>query len=223
MITVRHASLADAKALADLDAAVWGKDKAAPEEMMQARLERFAHGVLIAESDEGKIVGSACSHRIKGFDPDAELSWWGCSGEGVFGNHERDGETAFGINISTLASQPRGVGTKLIEETLRRIVVGGNCARGVVGCRFAGWSEYKLKNSNEFGTPTPEEYLGLRDGSGRCLDPHVRLFADIVVDGVPFVPVRLLPNYYEDPDSENYGVLCMWMNPHWAPGKPSKY
>lgn len=216
-VTIRHATIDDARLLAELDLKVWGPDLAATEDMIEERLRRFPYGVLVAEK-MGLACGSAFSLRIKNFDPFAELTWRECSGEGSFKNHNPEGETAYGINIT---STSEGVGKRLVKTTLREIVVGGNCMRGVLGSRLAGYAAFA---KSELGmSRSAEEYMAMRGADGRPIDPWMQFFSDIEVDDVPFLPVRLMPNYFEDPQSMNYGVLYVWKNPHYEAGKPSQY
>lgn len=209
-ITYRHASADDAEALAALDREVWG-EMAAPLEAIQARLARFAEGTIVAEHDR-KPIGAAVTTCIKGFDPDApDLTWMHTSGEAVLANHDPDGQTIYGVNFSVLPSAPVGVGSELLRVILRDLIVAKGRARGMVGCRLPGFAAAKQAEPSL----TAEAYFWADREDGKPRDPHVRMFHDVVVDGMRFQRVRPLPGYFEDPESLDHGGLMLWPNPHW--------
>ena len=212
-VTYRHAANTreEAVALAALDLAAWGEDAAAPEDWIAQRLARYAYGTIVAKQD-GRVIGSAVTLRIKGFNPDdPEMSWLKCTGDGVLDTHDPEGETIFGVNFSVHQDAPEGVGSEMLRMILRDLIVAGNCVRGAVGCRLPGFAKAKEKNA----ALTAEEYFFGKRENGKPLDPHVRLFSEVVVDAVPFLPIRPIPNYFADPDSLDHGGLMMWMNPHY--------
>ncbi|TAK05294.1 hypothetical protein EPO33_05000 [Patescibacteria group bacterium] len=209
-LTYRHATQADAEALAALDARVWG-EMAAPIDWIRARLQRFADGTIVAERD-GAIVGSAVTVCIKGFDPDAPgLTWMHCTGNGTLENHDPEGETVYGVNFSVPEDEPPGVGSEMLRIILRDLIVGGKKRRGMVGCRLPGFAAAKSANPEL----TAEQYFFADREDGKPRDPHVRLFHEVTYDDVRFERVRPLPGYFEDPESLDHGGLLIWKNPHW--------
>lgn len=209
-VTYRHATLADAEVLAALDARVWG-EMAAPIDWIRARLERFAHGTIVAERN-GVVVGSAVTVCIKGFAPDApELTWMHCTGNGTLENHDPEGETIYGVNFSVPENEPPGIGTAMLRVILQDLVVDGKKRRAMVGCRLPGFAAAKSTNAEL----TAEEYFFANREDGKPLDPHVRLFHGVVHDNVRVQRVRPMPGYFEDPESLNHGGLMLWQNPHW--------
>lgn len=209
-ITYRHASADDAEALAALDREAWG-EMAAPLEAIQARLSMFAEGTIVAEC-AGRIIGSAVTVCIRDFDPDhPDLTWMHCSGGAVLANHDPGGETIYGVNFSVPQDAPPGIGSEMLRMILRDLIVAKNKARGMVGCRLPGFAATKEADPSL----TAEQYFFSNREDGKPLDPHVRLFHDVVVDGVRFQRVRPLPGYFEDPESLDHGGLMLWPNPHW--------
>ena len=59
---------------------------------------------------------------------------------------------------------------------------------------------------------TAEEYISGKRNN-RSLDPELAFYAKLGLK-----VIKALPNYIDDPDSCNYGVLMVWKNPFY--GKP---
>ena len=60
-------------------------------------------------------------------------------------------------------------------------------------------------------TMTADEYLWKKNKHGKFLDRQVRFYAS--VPGLKVV--RVIPNYFDDPDSDDNGVLLRWRNPFY--------
>jgi catechol 2,3-dioxygenase-like lactoylglutathione lyase family enzyme len=56
---------------------------------------------------------------------------------------------------------------------------------------------------------TANEFLRAKNEEGKPLDRQVRFYTS--VPGLK--AVKALPDYFNDPDSLNYGVLLRWRNP----------
>ncbi len=55
---------------------------------------------------------------------------------------------------------------------------------------------------------TPQEYIAAKTSSGKCLDPEIWFYLKA---GLQIV--KVIPDYFEDPESCNNGVLLAWKNP----------
>jgi ribosomal protein S18 acetylase RimI-like enzyme len=62
-----------------------------------------------------------------------------------------------------------------------------------------------------------EEYVYARTKTGRVLDPELALYLSL---GMKIE--KIIPNYFDDPESLNYGVLVSWANPFYPFTKYSK-
>ncbi len=58
---------------------------------------------------------------------------------------------------------------------------------------------------------TAEEYLEAKNARGEPLDPEVRFYkrAGLKIG-------KVIPGYFDDPDSLSYGVLLIWENPFYV-------
>ena len=110
--------------------------------------------------------------------------------------------------MSASSEAPQGVHDQLLTWCMR-VVVRDNLRCGMLGGRMPGYSHYS-------STMTAEEYINAKREDGKPLDSQVRMYTSVpglTVEGV-------LPNYFDDPDSCNYGVLLVWKNPFYNwPGR----
>ena len=104
-----------------------------PSSFLQSHIQIFPEGQLCVEV-EGRLVGSASS-LIVSLRPDhAQHSWAYITGNGLFKNHDPNGDSLYGADISIHPEFRRnGIGTMLynvrkdmtIRLNLRRILAGG--------------------------------------------------------------------------------------------------
>lgn len=185
----------------------WGDDMAADRAKLESRFKTFPEGIVIAEKS-GRVIGAVTTIRIQDYDPEAAHSWEEITNNGWCNTHDPDGKVMFGVDMSATDDAPEGIHDDLLVRCMWIIIKNG-LKKGVLGGRLPGYHKYADHMS-------AEEYLWLKRGDGKFLDPQVRMY-----DSVPLLRVvKLLPNYFEDPDSLNNGVLLVWKNPFYGlPGR----
>ncbi|TFG34611.1 hypothetical protein EU527_02585 [Candidatus Thorarchaeota archaeon] len=202
-VRIRQASVEDIPEIIRVEHETWPPGEAATEEMFRSRIEVFPQGVFVAEFNDG-LVGVVAFQRIHYNIHKAISTWKEATDNGMIReSHIPNGETIFGIDLSATPSAPPKTGTKLLAE-VGRYAIYNNLKRGILGGRIPKYSEYADKM-------TPEEYLEAKNDKGEPLDPEVRFYkrAGLEIG-------KVIPNYFEDPDSKCYGVLLIWENPFFV-------
>ena len=213
-LKVRRATVEDIPQMVEVDQKAWWDDVAFSPHQFRAQIETYREGVLIAEvkTREGdrRIVGTICGLRISSATAERIRTWAEATGDGYFTTHDPGGNVAYGANLSVLPEhQAKGVGAKLFAHA-GAVIVRDNMRCILFGGRLPGLAQHNGLRA-EHGQPpiSGEEYAALRDEKARILDPELRFYLR-----QPFMQmVAVLPDYYPDPESENYGVLLKWHNP----------
>ncbi|HSX48075.1 MAG TPA: hypothetical protein VLF41_01015 [Candidatus Nanoarchaeia archaeon] len=207
MIELRSARAADIEYYARIQAVAWGEKMAAESEKLRNRFAVNPDGVLVAEQ-EGNILGLVSTIRIVSYDYARSPSWYEISSDGWCHNHQPDGTVLYGIDLSVLRGAPRG--------TVDILMVGvGQLAirSGLKYCMLGGRMPRYYKHHQDF---TPGEYMQAKTKTGRYLDPEIEMYSK--VPGLKII--QLLPNYFDDWESLDYGVLLRWRNPFYGlPGR----
>ena len=169
---------------------------------LQAHLEIFPEGQFVAEY-KGKIVGS-CSSLIIKLNPEyKEHTWKEACGDSFFKNHDNNGDSLYGADVSTHPQYRRlGIATKLYNArkdlarklNLRRIISGG---------RIINYFDYSKKM-------TPEDYVR-HVKRGEIKEPVLTFQLKN-----KFKFIKILPNYMKDPRSLNYATFIEWKNPDFV-------
>jgi ribosomal protein S18 acetylase RimI-like enzyme len=166
---------------------------------LEAHLKVFPEGQFVAEY-KSQIVGS-CSSLIVQLTPEyKEHTWMEVCGDSFFKNHNRDGDSLYGADVSTHPNYRRlGIATKLYnarKELARKL----NLRRIISGGRISNYHKYSKKM-------TPDEYV--RQVKRREVKEPVLSFQ--LKNGFRFI--KILPNYMKDPLSLNYATFIEWKNP----------
>lgn len=169
---------------------------------LEAHLKVFPEGQFVAEY-KGQIVGS-CSSLIVQLTPEyKEHTWKEVCGDSFFKNHNRDGDSLYGADVSTHPNYRRlGIATKLYnarKELARKL----NLRRIISGGRISNYHTYSKKM-------TPDEYV--RQVKRREVKESVLSFQ--LKNGFKFI--KILPNYMKDPLSLNYATFIEWKNPDFV-------
>lgn len=200
---IRQASLKDVPEIIRVENETWPPGEAATEEMFRSRIQVFPQGVFVAEFRE-QLVGVVAFQRMH-FDLDCPISTWKKTTDSgmIRASHSPEGETIFGIDLSATPSAPPKTGTRLLAE-VGRYAIYHNLKHGILGGRIPKYSEHSDKM-------TPEEYLEAKNVNGEPLDPEVRFYkrAGLKIG-------KVIPGYFDDPDSMSYGVLLIWENPFYV-------
>ncbi len=201
-ITVRHAVLSDIKKYEDLQASRWREENIASHDNLMTRFRVFPEGMLVAE-EGGEIVGMVYAIRIAGYDENHPASWYEITNNGACDNHVTDGPILFGVDLTTAPGVGARAGDALLVG-IGKMAIQKNIKWCMLGGRMPGYHAHKDSMS-------AEEYLWKKDSRGRFLDRQVRFYAS--VPGIQVV--RVLPHYFDDPESDDNGVLLRWQNPFY--------
>ena len=205
-IKIRQARIEDIPEILSVEKTTWGEEAAATREMLDSRLRIFPEGTLVAEVDN-KIVGIVVTERVNYDSQKDSFSWYEITDNGYIKNsHIPKGDTLYGVDLSVLPDfQKLGIGSKLLE-TIAKLAIKYNIKQGMLGGRMV---EY-YKHANKI---SPEEYINLSvktEKGVKPIDPEIYFYKRAGLE-----IVKLLPNYFEDPESFNYGVLLRWSNPFY--------
>lgn len=197
---LRHCTEGDLDGYAAVQEEEWGEAMAASRGQLETRLEHVAENMLVVEHD-GEVVAGASFVRLSHYDLDEHLSWNELTDEGWCTNHRPDGAVLFGVDLSVSRRAPRTASARLfaasMELTMRR------------GVEATYWGSRLPRYHRHADRMTADEYVRARTARGRHLDPEIELYRR--APGVELVGV--VPDYFKDVDSLNYGCVLRWPNP----------
>lgn len=206
-ITTRQATLNDVENYSKLQEERWSDDNQASAEQLRTRLRVHPEGMFVAEMG-GRVVGMTYAMRIPDYDYANSPSWYQITNNGFCDNHVPDGKVIFGVDLSTAKGVGGAAGDKLLME-IARLAIRNNIKYCMLGGRLPGYHKVSDKM-------TAEEYLFAKDSHGDPLDPQVKYYTS----SAGLKVVKVLPDYFDDPESCDYGVLLRWRNPlygFWYP------
>ncbi len=186
-----------------LDQEVWGNitnsQYMRTVEMVKNQFRVCPH-LLYCAFHDGKLVGTAGGIFTDQEEMSKNKTWLEKTGKGYFNTHIPNGHLAFGADLSVLKTAPKRTGTQMMLTLLIVTIIGENMKALYLGSRIPGYQKRKdLKI---------EEYVYGKRPNGKPLDPELNFY---LKDG--FEIVEIIPEYMDDPDSLNYGVLIKWDNP----------
>ncbi len=214
---IRRANAGDIPQLMELDRAVWAEITDA-EFLWTAK--QFAHQLEVA-GEYYYVAEIASSTSLCGYVtaipmtiPVGELSsrmgtWEEMSSGGNYDRLDASGNCLYGVSLAVHPwYRQMGVADRLIEKEFS-LAVSNGMEFGFLGGRLPGMAAYL----EEHPDTTPEEYFQLRRPDGKAYDPELRLYER------DFEVIRIIPEYFPDPESLDFGVLLLWMNPmpRWLP------
>jgi hypothetical protein len=192
----RKASFNDIECIYDLEKCV-GNDIALSMGMLIVRIETFPLGQLVGVDPSNNIVGYAGFLRTGQLNGNL-TSWYDLTSYGfIHGAHKRNGEYMFGMSLTGHPECP-GVPLTLQAEAFQYMME--NNMRGIYfSSRVPGFSRARDKYSIE------EWVFGDKYWSR---DPEVRYYQKI-----GYTITQVIPDFIEDEESCNYGVLMLLENP----------
>ncbi len=208
-----HDQIALADRFVEINREVWPD---VPERYLWTRekvLSQFLHcpNTIYCATKNGVVVGTMSAIYLNEHDALNAETWEITSADGTFLTHNKNGDSAFGLDLSVLPSaQGKDVGDQLVEKSILFFVILSGKKGVFLGSRVPGFRKRSA-------TTTIEDHVFGKNGRSR--DPEVRMYQN---DG--FNVIRIIPGYMEDPDSCNYGVLMFYPNPfyrytRWIPKK----
>ena len=174
--------------------------------MFYSRIKTFPKGTLVAEINK-KIVGVVVT-EIVNYNPRKDSYTWREITDNGFikKTHKKNGNTIYGVNLSVAPSfQHLGIGTKLLES-IAKLAIRYNLKQGMLGGRIPGYYKYADKMN-------VEKYVNSTIDTGKSkksLDPEIDFYKKA---GLKII--KIIPNYFKDPESLNYGILLIWKNPFY--------
>lgn len=207
-LLIRNAERRDIDALLRLGEEVYPELSAAGLNWTRQQLELhqsiFPDGQVCAEW-KGRVVGSVSSLIVDlGSDPYRAHTYMGITDGGYFYNHDPQGDTLYGAEVSVHPSvQGEGIGHHLYEarrELCRKL----NLRRILAGGRIPGYREVAE-------TLSPEDYVREVENGDRT-DPVLGFQLR-----EHFVVRKVLRHYLADPRSDDCATLLEWLNPDYQP------
>ena len=195
-IIIRRAEKEDVDRLIEIEHKAWGKDLAANKEMILSRLAAFPEGMNCAIV-ENQIRGFCSMERInlEGY-LEKDLTWYVLSDNGyITKSHNKNGRSIYGVSISVDPKvSDKRVAVRLYESC-GKLAIKLNLEKIFLGSRVPKYHKYsKSMNIND--------YVYAITKRGRPLDPELALYRSIGMN-----IEKIVPNYFIDPESENYGVI----------------
>jgi ribosomal protein S18 acetylase RimI-like enzyme len=172
-----------------------------PDEL-KSHLQIFPLGQFVVVEEDGEVVGSA-STLIVTLNPEyAEHTWKGITSDGMFTDHNPNGDSLYGADISTHPKfRHEGIGSMLYGAR-KELVLRLGLRRMISGGRLFNYQDYADKMS-------AFEYAN-KVINGELHDPVLSFELD---NGFKFI--KVLPEYLDDIRSQNYASFIEWLNPQF--------
>ena len=200
---IRQAQIEDIEGILIVEEEVWPKGLRVTKEQFISRIETFPEGTLVAIVDSN-IVGVVATEIVNYDLKNSIFTWNEITDHGfIKKTHTPNGDALYGVDLSI--SRFVGNASKLLMQEVGKLIIRYNLKRGILGSRIPRYHKFADRM-------TAEEYINSRRGN-RPLDPEIAFYKRL---GLKII--RVIPNYIEDPESCNYGVLLSWENPFY--GKP---
>jgi len=200
LVEARTANLNDIPHILSIEERVWPVGLRANHDMLRSRMLTFPQGQVVATFRD-RICGFL-STQICDFDiRNPARSWYQATDSGhIRRTHNPNGNVLFGVNLSALPVREANVVDALLLAA-GELIVRFNLEGAALGARLARYYRFA-------GSMTADEYARAVTGRGRPIDPELSLYCRY---GLKLVMV--LPEYIDDAESLNNGVLMFWRNP----------
>jgi len=209
-IAIRPVKFKEIDVLLRIEQAAW-QEKAATKEMLLSRMDVFPEGVFCAVK-EGRIQGFAVNQIINYAKIAKDSLTWALLTDNGFmrKSHDHNGDSLYGVSISVPPYvDDKNVASKLYEHG-GKLAIKHNLKKVYVGSRIPSYHKYAENMS-------VDEYVFGKSKTGRILDPELALYMKM---GLKIE--KIIPDFFTDPESLNYGVLVSWENPFYRFTKNSK-
>jgi hypothetical protein len=172
---------------------LWTKDK------LKSHFEICPQHIYCA-FENGKMVASLTSMATTEEDMRKNKTWLEKTGDGYLTTHRANGDIGFGVDLSVSRKASNKVSDRIVLAALFISALGEGVKAVYLGARIPGYHKNRQL--------TVEEYVYGKRKNGKPLDPELYFY---LKNG--FELVEIIPEYMEDPESLNYGVLIRWGNP----------
>ncbi len=200
-ISIRNAKFSDIKSIIKIEKEVWANN-GATQKMIESRLKTFSDGALVAVNNS-RVIGSLFFQLVHDNKSKNFTEWAEYTDNGLIkATHRIDGDTLFGVSLSVLPTyRERNIGTKLMMRVAEKVIK-YNVKKCILGSRIPGFNNYPEMSI--------DKYLKLRSEDGKLIDPELRFYKRFGL-----MIAKILPNYFNDIQSKNYGILFEWKNPFY--------
>jgi hypothetical protein len=207
-LVIRQATIEDIPEIMVVEEEAWSEGLRATEEMFLSRIETFPNGTLVAE-DNSRIFGVVATELVfYDLENNNPLSWYEVTDICFIRNSNNNkGDTLYGVDLSVSPYANRNI-SKLLLLAIGKFVIASGLKQIMFGARIPRYHKFSKRM-------TVEEYLRERTKSGRMLDPEIAFYTSYGLQ-----VAKILPNYFNDLESCNTGVLLCWHNPFY--GRPFK-
>lgn len=148
----------------------------------------------------GEILATVCSIYTTEAEIRNKKTWLEKTDNGFLTTHIPNGNIAFGVDLSVKRGAPKKISDKIVFSAIFISLIGEGKKTVYIGSRIPNYHKYKDMNV--------EDYVYGKRESGKPLDPELYFY---LKNG--FEIVEIIPEYMEDPESLNYGVIIKWDNP----------
>mmetsp|Transcript_68095 Transcript_68095/g.160186 ORF Transcript_68095/g.160186 Transcript_68095/m.160186 type:complete len:230 (+) Transcript_68095:125-814(+) len=124
--------------------------------------------------------------------------------------HDNEGDVIFVMDITVHPDYRRLQVGRAFGAEIAKALVKENLKYCFGGMRMPGYAKYL----EEVGQISAEDYAQLRDERGKLVDWELRFY-----ESIGGTLIRVLPNYFQDPPSCNYGVFGVMDNPCYITNK----
>jgi len=172
-----------------------------PEEL-KSHLQIFPQGQFVAVEEDGTLVGSA-STLVVNLNPEyAEHTWKGITADGMFTNHNPNGDSLYGADISTHPKfRHEGIGSMLYGAR-KELTVRLGLRRMISGGRLFNYCDFADKMS---ALEYAQEVV-----KGELHDPVLSFELD---NGFRFI--KILSDYLDDMRSKDFASFIEWVDPQF--------
>ena len=168
-------------------------------EQLASHVEIYPQGAFCVEIN-GELAGSITGLLVD-FDLENPLHAWGeVTDSGYIRTHRPEGKTLYIVDISVKPAFRKLDLGKLLMQSMFERVIEDRLERVLGGGRMSGYHRHADVHS-------PESYVEAVV-AGELRDPVISFLLRC-----GRTPVALVPNYLEDEESLNYGLLMEWRNP----------
>jgi hypothetical protein len=151
----------------------------------------------------GVLVATLTNMKTSVADMKRNKTWLEKTGNGFLTTHRPEGDVGFGVDLTVSRKASPGVSNRLVAAAMFVSIFSEGVKAIYLGSRIPGYNKHN---------PMPvEEYVYAKKNTGKPLDPELYFYLKN-----RFEIVAIIPDYMEDPESLNYGVLIRWDNPlYW--------
>lgn len=173
-------------------------------EQFEERIRKFRRGNICA-TKESRMVALINTQRVN-YDWDHPWPTWYEATNNGYLRHDADGRYIYGVNLAIAQNELLSGAGNLIMLQIGAAMLDLNLQGIILGVRPLRYHRFADKM-------TFDEYL--YDKRGKIRDPELGMYCRM-----GFHIAKALPDYFEDAESRNYGVLLYMENPHFDERKP---